>query len=71
MCVLKKSCLAVKLCCGEIWSSPNKLTSTEIDEVLKAHNEFRAGVGASNMLKLRWDPTLAELAQGINYKDVQ
>lgn len=61
LCVLTA---AANLCFGEIWTSPSKLDSAEIEEVLKVHNDFRTSIGASNMLKLRWDPDLADLAQG-------
>ena len=44
--------------------SPNTLTSAEKEEILQVHNDYRASIGASNMLKLRWDPKLAQLAQG-------
>ena len=56
---------ASRLCVGEIWTAPNTLTSAEIEEILKLHNDYRATVGASNMMELKWDPALAELAQGI------
>ena len=55
---------ASRLCAGEIWTAPNKLSSVEIEEILKLHNDYRATVGASNMIELKWDPALADLAQG-------
>jgi len=51
-------------CSAEVWMSPNALTSAEKEEILRVHNDYRASIGASNMLKLRWDPKLADLAQG-------
>jgi len=55
---------ASRLCTGEIWTAPNKLSSAEIEEILKLHNDYRATVGAKNMMELKWDPALADLAQG-------
>ena len=55
---------ASRLCVGEVWMTPNKLTSAEVEEILKLHKDYRAAVGASNMMELKWDPALADLAQG-------
>ena len=62
---------ASRLCAGEIWTAPNKLSSAEIEEILKLHNDYRATVGASNMIKLKWDPALADLAQGTSLRGLK
>ena len=49
---------------SEVWMKPNTLTKEEIDAILKTHNDYRATIGASNMLKLRWNKEIADLAEG-------
>jgi len=51
-------------CSAEVWMAPNTLKPAEVAGILKIHNDYRASVGASNMQKLKWDPKLAELAEG-------
>merc|ERR1712227_883514 len=44
--------------------APNKLKPEQVAEILKVHNDYRASVGSSNMLKFRWNQDLADLSQG-------
>lgn len=41
----------------------NSITPAQSKDIVELHNKLRAGEGASNMEKLRWNPKLASLAQ--------
>lgn len=59
--ILVAACMS---CYSEPWMAKNTLTAEEISAILKAHNDYRATIGASNMLQLRWNPEMADLAEG-------
>jgi uncharacterized protein YkwD len=54
-------------------SSPS-LSRSQMDAIVKKHNDLRAAMGASDMMEMKWDDTLAAAAQkwvsGLSLADV-
>ena len=44
----------------------NTLSQAQIEQIVKLSNEVRRRAGAANMYEVKWDPALADIAEGEN-----